>query len=253
MSFQNATNLSIRVKPNSPDNVKAFGLPSIEEKGFEAGDFIGSIDDGGYLNCKILTIAPHGMGTHTESIRHIVADGPPVCEIVPLVPIRIRLVTLSPVQLTETSESYSPGESTDLVLTEARLQILVKNLDNSDVIGLMIRSTGDVDKKDADYTGANPPFFTTEAMKYISSRFEHLLVDLPSVDRESDDGQLLNHRSFWNVEAGQTHLRSDCKSQRSITEMIDVPALIKDGDYWCLIAVPNIETDALPSRVLIWK
>ena len=254
MSFQNATNLSIRVRPNAADNVNAFGLPGVEEKGFRAGEFVGSIEEGGYLNCKILTIAPHGMGTHTESVRHIIADGPPVCDIVPLSPFRIRLITVSPVLLAETSESYSPGSPTDLVISQTRIGLQLKHLqDSEESIGLMIRTSGKTDKPHANYTGANPPFFTTEAMKFISANVEHLLVDLPSVDRESDDGLLLNHRRFWNVEAGEKRLTSDCKAQRSITEMIFIPPEIKDGDYWCFIAVPNIDTDALPSRVLIWK
>ena len=251
MSFENATNLSIRVRPNSDENVKAFGLPGIEEKGFQAGDFIGSIDEGGYLNCKVLTIAPHGMGTHTESIRHIIADGPAVCDVVPHVPFRIRVITITPQPFAQTSESYSPApaEESDLVITKAHLEAHLKNPDTT---GLIIRTVGDADKTTIDYTGANPTFFTNEAMEYISSHFEHLLVDLPSVDRESDDGLLLNHRRFWNVGTGETRLKDDNKANRSITEMIYVPPSIADGDYWCLIAVPHIDTDALPSRVLIW-
>ena len=251
MSFKNATNLSIRVQPNSAENVNAFGLPGVDEKGFRAGEFVGSIDEGGYLNCKVLTIAPHGMGTHTESIRHIVADGPAICDIVPLAPFKVHLVTISPVLLGTTSESYSVGHAEDLVLSEGALGPLLSQ--STEVEGLVVRTSVDANKLVTNYTGTNPPYFTTEAMRLISARFEHLLVDLPSVDREADDGLLLNHRAFWKVPTGSTSLSSINTSRRSITEMIYVPSQLEDGEYWCFIAVPNIDTDALPSRVLLWK
>lgn len=250
MSFENATSLSIRVRPNSPDNVKAFGLPGVEETGFRAGEFVGSIDEGGYLNCKILTIAPHGMGTHTESVRHIVSDGPPVCDVVPHKPFRIRLLTISPETLGSTRESYAVGDDADLVITKSALQ--AGGL-SGDVDGLVIRTTGGALKTGVDYTSSNPAYFTSDAMKLIGESVDHLLVDLPSVDRESDEGLLLNHRSFWNVGDRETLLSKDVKVERSITEMIYVPDHLSDGDYWCLVAVPDIDTDALPSRVLLYK
>jgi kynurenine formamidase len=31
------------------------------------------------------------------------------------------------------------------------------------------------------------------------SGIKHLLIDLPSVDKEKDEGKLLAHKAFWNV------------------------------------------------------
>jgi hypothetical protein len=31
------------------------------------------------------------------------------------------------------------------------------------------------------------------------SGIQHLLIDLPSVDKEKDEGKLLAHKAFWNV------------------------------------------------------
>ena len=40
-------------------------------------------------------------------------------------------------------------------------------------------------------------------MEYIVELgINHLLVDLPSIDRIYDEGKLANHRIFWNVEPG---------------------------------------------------
>jgi len=250
VSFENAINLSIRVTPNSHENVKAFGLPGVVEKSFRAQGFVGAIEEGGHLNCRILSMAPHGMGTHTESIRHIVEDGPGVCDVAPLTPFRVRLITLSTVSLGATEETYLAGEPADQVITNSRLKVYLKGFDGK---GLIIRTNGELNKTCVDYTSRNPTYFTSEAMANIARSIDHLLVDLPSVDRESDHGLLLNHRSFWKVEVGETRLKSDSRVERTISEMVYAPAHVKDGDYWCLIAVPNIDTDALPCRVLIWK
>ena len=45
----------------------------------------------------------------------------------------------------------------------------------------------------------NPaPFFTNDAIKYLSSlNIQHLIVDIPSIDRMNDNGILGNHRIFW--------------------------------------------------------
>ncbi len=53
------------------------------------------------------------------------------------------------------------------------------------------------DKKRRDYLKAEPPFFSLEAMRYIvENGVEHLLVDMPSVDRTFDDGHLNTHHIF---------------------------------------------------------
>ena len=41
------------------------------------------------------------------------------------------------------------------------------------------------------YSNTNPPYLTKEAMQYIVQKgIKHLLIDLPSVDRENDHGEL---------------------------------------------------------------
>ena len=50
----------------------------------------------------------------------------------------------------------------------------------------------------------------------------HLLLDLPSVDREEDDGVLAAHHAFWDFPR-TTDL------QRTITELLFVPDEVRDG------------------------
>jgi hypothetical protein len=73
-----------------------------------------------------------------------------------------------------------------------------------------------------------------------------LLVDIPSVDRESDDGKLLCHKIFWNYP-------NEPKTTNSITELIFVPNDVKDGEYLVSNPIVNIKLDAVPSRPKLFK
>jgi hypothetical protein len=75
---------------------------------------------------------------------------------------------------------------------------------------------------------------------------EHLLIDLPSVDKEKDGGELLAHRAFWNFEGKM-------RKQATITELIYVPNNIKDGTYFLNLQVAPFENDASPSRPVLYR
>jgi len=91
-------------------------------------------------------------------------------------------------------------------------------------------------------------------MNYIYARgVKHLMVDFPSVDKMYDDGELSNHRIFWNVELGNAELDSNAQTNKSITEMIFADNAIEDGFYICNLQIPEIETDAVPSRPILFR
>ena len=115
------------------------------------------------------------------------------------------------------------------------------------VTALIIRSLPNhEDKCSRNYSGTNPPYLTPEAMEYIVQQgIEHLLLDLPSVDREQDEGKLACHKIFWNY---PEHPRKHC----TISELIYVPDTIKDGNYLLQIQIPNISCDAAPSRPVLY-
>ena len=74
----------------------------------------------------------------------------------------------------------------------------------------------------------------------------HLLIDLPSVDKEKDQGKLLSHNAFWNT---MGKLRLDA----TITEFIYVPNTINDGTYFLNLMVAPMENDASPSKPVLYK
>ncbi len=75
---------------------------------------------------------------------------------------------------------------------------------------------------------------------------KHLLIDLPSVDKERDEGKLLAHKAFWNYPENP---REDC----TITELIYVPDSINDGRYLLNLQIASFHNDASPSKPVLYK
>jgi hypothetical protein len=73
----------------------------------------------------------------------------------------------------------------------------------------------------------------------------HLLVDLPSVDREEDGGALACHHAYWGYPA-------NIRTEATISEMIFVDNEIVDGLYCLYIQPPAFAMDAAPSRPIIY-
>ena len=104
------------------------------------------------------------------------------------------------------------------------------------------------------YKDTIAPYFTTEAMEFIVSLgIKHLLVDLPSIDRMSDEGKLSNHRIFWNVDQGSFVTNPVTRKNCTITELIYVSNEVADGEYMLNLQIAPFESDASPSRPLLFK
>jgi hypothetical protein len=87
-------------------------------------------------------------------------------------------------------------------------------------------------------------------MQYIVSLgVTHLLVDIPSVDRLFDDGNLTAHNIFWDTKLKKYNQSTKSKT---ITEMIYVPDCISDGSYLLNLQIPAFLSDAAPSRPILY-
>ena len=98
-----------------------------------------------------------------------------------------------------------------------------------------------------DYSGTNPPYFSTESIHWLNAcGIKHIITDLPSIDREEDGGALAGHRAFWGY--------PDFPDlSKTITEMVYVPDSVEDGLYFCNIQIVSIESDASPSKVMLYN
>lgn len=212
-------------------NPRAFHLPPTEHKPVEVGDFIGSVKRGGSANCDIITFCAHGNGTHTECFGHISPKQESINRFLPKSLFVAQLISIVPENI-----------GNDLVITKAILEGKI----NKGIQALILRTDIDVIEIGTNWSGNNPPYFSPEALAYIRSQeITHLLTDLPSVDREDDGGTLSAHKTWWNVDG-------NIRSEATITELIYVGRHIKDSKYLLQIQVAPIESDAAPSRPLIF-
>ena len=87
----------------------------------------------------------------------------------------------------------------------------------------------------------------------VECGFDHLLVDLPSIDRLHDEGRLSNHRIFWEVEQGKFETNEYTRNYSTITELIYVPNTIQDGSYLLNLQIAPFASDASPSRPILFR
>jgi kynurenine formamidase len=106
------------------------------------------------------------------------------------------------------------------------LEDVSEKLKNTKAQAVIIRTKPNTAaKKSKKYSNTNWPYLDHKAATYLRDLgVKHVLIDLPSVDKEKDNGALLAHKAFWNIpEAPRT--------DATITEFIYVPDTIKDGAY----------------------
>jgi len=192
----------------------AFGAPVYESTPVQAGSFIGALEKGAPVNFYNLKINPHGNGTHTESVLHINKKGKNIFKTLTKQHFIAKVITVKP----------SKHKNGDRVVDKSALNF--KKLDLKHVEALVIRTRPNVvKKKSQNYTGKNPIYFSHQLLKQISdSSINHLLIDVPSVDREVDGGRLKGHNAFWNT-------KGKIRVNKTITELIFVDNTIMDGLY----------------------
>ena len=132
----------------------------------------------------------------------------------------------------------------DFVITKKQIKTL---FNESDAEALIIRTIPNTSaKKTRRYSNTNWAYVTEKAAKYIrDSGIDHLLIDLPSVDKEKDGGKLLAHHAFWNHPKNTRH-------HATITELIYVPNKVADGDYLLNLQIASFENDASPSKPILY-
>lgn len=198
------------------------------------GDFIGKISEGASTNFNDIWFNPHAHGTHTECVGHITKDFHSVNQNLKRFFFKGEVVTIAP-------EKYQD----DFVISRKQLRYALGNKQREAIVIRTLPNTRA--KLTRQYSNTNPPYLLEEAAQFLADvGIEHLLIDLPSVDKEKDGGALLCHRAFWNFD-GQL------RKQATITEFIFVPNAIKDGAYYLNLQVAPFENDATPSRPVLYK
>lgn len=212
--------------------------PQIEPVRF--GSWIGSVQNGATTNFNNILFNPHGHGTHTECLGHITKDFYSINQSLKNFFFLAQLVTIQPESIEE-----------DWVITKNQLQ---KVLNNSNPEAFVIRTLpNEQSKTSKNYSHSNPPYLNEDAAVFLrQNQISHLLIDLPSVDKEKDEGKLLAHKAFWNVK-DTTNVNLDARFNATITELIFVPNHIPDGNYLLNLQFASFENDASPSKPVLYK
>jgi arylformamidase len=237
--------LSIPLRFNGPQP-NAYGVEAASSEPVQAGSLMGDTRQGGSVNFERYTFIPHCNGTHTECVGHIADERISVRECLQDVLMPAILITSKP-----------EGKDDDLVLSWDSLSNLKPpaTAGGTDIAIIVRTLPNDDSKLTAEYGEQNiPPYFAADAMEYIvECGFKHLLVDMPSIDRIFDDGNLVNHRIFWNVEPRSREINSKTRINSTITEMIYVPTEVEDGEYLLNLQIAPFESDCAPSRPILLR
>ena len=272
-SFQTEKGMDISISMN-PKGPRAWYVEPMRIEPVRTEQFLGSVAEGGAVNFRDVYFNPHGHGTHTENVGHIIDTDVPVVRSIGSSHYMAKLVTVE-LRRKIATQGVSQGASQDLPqdlsqnletgASQDLPQDLSQNLEtvasqgdwvvneesllgmDLNVEALIIRTKpNDHSKMQRQYSGTNFPYLTMGAMqRIVDAGVQHLLIDLPSVDREEDGGALAAHHLFWNVPA-------EPNFQKTITELIYVPNEISDGNYILNLQVSNFANDAAPSRPMLF-
>lgn len=233
------TDLSVPLDISIPvrggqENVNAWYVGDPEIIPHTDGEFVGDILKGASTNFYDIRFNPHAHGTHTECLGHITKEHQSVNQQLGQYFFLAELITIHPT-VRDGDSVISKSQVEKAIPEESPTALIIRTLPNG------------LDKRQRQYSHTNPPYVLEEAMDYIRGLgVEHLLIDLPSVDKEKDAGKLLAHKSFWNVK-GRPRMNA------TITEFIFVDDLILDGIYFLNLQMAPFENDASPSRPVLYK
>ena len=216
------------------DNVNAWYLPPPKIYPAKVENWTGSIKSGATVNFNSIEFNPHAHGTHTECVGHITEEIHSINSCLKQFLFVAEVITVVP-----------ESKAGDFIISEKQLRYAIGNKKREAVIIRTLPNTKD--KLNRQYAHTNPPYLSEAAAVYLRNKgVKHLLVDMPSVDKEKDEGLLLAHKAFWNVEG---EMRMDA----TITELIYVPNAVKDGKYILNLLIAPFQNDASPSKPVLYK
>lgn len=219
---------------NGANNPTAWYVPPVKMEAVVMGDWVGEVKQGGSVNFFNIYFNPHGHGTHTECVGHISKEKHSVNECVTAFFFTAQLISVLP-QTQGTDEIITLEKVKKAIGNELPEAVVIRTLPNKE------------DKLTQQYSNSNPPYLQKEAALFLRELgVKHLLIDLPSIDREEDAGELAAHHAFWNH---PKNTRLDC----SITELIYVPNEVLDGRYLLNLSFAPFDNDASPSRPTLYS
>ncbi len=216
-------------------NVNAWYAPPVKIEPVRMGDWVGDVKQGGSVNFRNIFFNPHGNGTHTECVGHISKEDYSINQCLKTFFFVAELITILPDETADGDRIITKQHIENCLEGKRPEAIIIRTLDNS------------LSKINKHYSNTNPPYLQYEAAELIDALgIDHILIDLPSVDREMDGGKLASHHAFWQYP-------HNTKLNRTITEMIYVPNNVFDGTYLLNLQIASFENDASPSKPVLYQ
>ena len=240
VDFSKPIDISITLT-NTDENPIAWYIEKPEIEPVRFGEWIGKVSEGSSsTNFNNIFFNPHGHGTHTECLGHITKEFYSINDTLKTFFFTAALISVTP---------EVQGE--DLVITKDQVE---KALEGKSPEAVVIRTLPNLKEKlSKKYSNTNPPYLDENAAKFLrESGVKHLLIDLPSVDKEKDEGKLLAHKAFWNVKEVNV-LNEDARLDATITELIFVKDEVLDGSYLLNLQIASFKNDASPSKPVLYK
>jgi arylformamidase len=231
------------------------------------------------VRCYTITETTHCSTTHTEGIGHILKHKVTIEEVTKDLEkklLRAALITVKPTKCTIENITLHPyAKIDDYIITKESimhaLQKIPKKFDKS-INVLIVRCDHENFLNKPFHQFKNPPYFSTEAIKYIVEDFEevenesskkvkikHIMTNLPSLDPEKDDGRLLCHVTFFGATKSRNNILEKTENgklinplKRTNTEMIYIPKEKEDGMYFVKLIVPANNLDHAASVPLLY-
>lgn len=217
-----------------PDTVNCFYAPFMETAPVRMGSFVGSVKEGGPVNFFNVRLNPHGNGTHTECVGHIAPEHFSLNDCLTNFHFIAKLHSVLPQMQPDGDRVVMREQLEDTLMPGEAEAYILRTLPNA------------TDKCRRHYSGTNPPYLHPDAVRWLrEAGVKHLLLDLPSVDREEDGGQLAAHKTFWNFPQAP-------RMDATITELIFVNNFIPDGLYLLNLQITSIQLDASPSKPVLY-
>lgn len=218
----------------SSRNPEAWYLTPPTIKPVVLDDWVAKVSEGASINFNTIVFNPHAHGTHTECVGHITEDFHSVNKALDTFFFMAEVITVAP-----------ESKKDDLVISAKQIKSL---LEGKTPQAIIIRTLPNLaSKKTQKYSNTNWPYLEQKAAAYLRDiGVQHLLIDLPSVDREKDEGRLAAHRAFWNHP-------ENTRFKATITEFIFVSNRIKDGSYLLNLQIAPFHNDATPSKPILYK
>ncbi len=223
-----------------------FGAPAATSRPYQVPGFSGSVAAGASCNCEVISVIPHCNGTHTEAVGHLSNERLDAARVVPYGLLPALLITVAPVAAATVSETSAPQpEPGDFLITRTAIEAAWPEQTPFDAQALIIRST-------AAPIPTVPYLSRDAAQTLVQHGIQHLVVDLPSLDREHDEGRLTAHRIFFGMPAGVRSLDGAKRPGATVTELALIPEDLPDGAYLLELQIPAWRGDAVPSRPLLY-